>query len=320
MNYIITDRSVTVVINNRPKSIDNSHMNFAKVIDAIKERKTEEEINKLIDITHAINDFGKDSNVEVRNSEVYYKGEVVHSSLSTRILALIKEGFDISPFVNFMNNLYLNPSKSSVDELYGFLEACSLPITPDGHFLTYKKVRKDYTDVHSGTFDNSVGAKPSMPRYKVDEDSNRTCSTGLHVCSFSYLKHFGGDRIMICKVNPKDVVSIPTDYNKAKMRVSDYEVIGEIDKEEELPKYCTPKPKPGPIKEEFNTIKKYLAEVLSNYSFYDICDIVSEMDSTTESNRYMASITNSTSFWRNNLYTIMQEEVNLDELKEYLDL
>ena len=33
---------------------------------------------------------------------------------------------------------------------------------------------------------------------------------------------------MIVKINPRDVVSIPTDYNNAKGRACRYEVIGEV--------------------------------------------------------------------------------------------
>jgi hypothetical protein len=46
------------------------------------------------------------------------------------------------------------------------------------------------------------------------------------------LNHFGGDRIMIVKINPADVVSIPSDYNDTKGRACRYEVIGELNKEE----------------------------------------------------------------------------------------
>jgi hypothetical protein len=133
--------------------------------------------------------------------------------------------------VQFMENLMQNPSKRAVTELYGFLEKNSLPITPDGHFLAYKRVRFDYKDCHTGTMDNSVGKVVEMERNNVDDDKDRTCSTGLHFCSQSYLGHFGGERIVIVKINPRDVVSIPSDYNDSKGRACQYEVVDEIDKD-----------------------------------------------------------------------------------------
>jgi hypothetical protein len=42
------------------------------------------------------------------------------------------------------------------------------------------------------------------------------------------LAHFGGARTVIVKINPRDVVSIPTDYDNSKGRACRYEVIGEI--------------------------------------------------------------------------------------------
>jgi hypothetical protein len=69
-----------------------------------------------------------------------------------------------------------------------------------------------------------------MERNAVDDDQNRTCSSGLHFCSKDYLDHFGGSdsRTVILKINPADVVSIPADYNATKGRACRYEVIGEL--------------------------------------------------------------------------------------------
>ncbi len=147
-----------------------------------------------------------------------------------RIIKMQSQGFDCRPMINFLSNLYDNPRKSAIDELYLFIEACELPITEDGHFIAYKIVRDDYKDIYSGTIDNSVGAIPFMPRALVDDDRNKTCSSGLHFCSRSYLRYYGsgGSRCMLVKVNPANVVSIPSDYDNAKGRAWTYEVIGEV--------------------------------------------------------------------------------------------
>jgi hypothetical protein len=70
-----------------------------------------------------------------------------------------------------------------------------------------------------------------MDRDDVDPDRNRTCSAGLHCCSQEYLPEFGcgaGNKIVEVRVDPKDVVAVPTDYNNTKMRVCKYEVLREI--------------------------------------------------------------------------------------------
>ena len=140
---------------------------------------------------------------------------------------------EISPIIDFIENLMLNPANSAVSELYSFLRTSSLPITSDGYFLAYKKVRHNYNDIYSNTFSNKVGEKLEMERWSVDDNRQKTCSTGFHCCSFEYLKHYGSTskdshRIVVVKVNPKDVVSVPSHYNNQKMRVCKYTVVDEI--------------------------------------------------------------------------------------------
>jgi hypothetical protein len=172
--------------------------------------------------------------VEVRDDMVYYKGDLVNDTLSQKLVDLLDEGFDARPWAKFMNNLMENPSFRSREQLYKFLELHGAPITPDGHFIAFKNVRGDFMDIHSGTFDNSPGKVVSMPRTGVDDDQNRTCSSGLHACASPYLGSFyvDGHKTVAVKINPRDVVSIPTDYNFAKMRVCMYEVLHEVDQEQ----------------------------------------------------------------------------------------
>ena len=85
-------------------------------------------------------------------------------------------------------------------------------------------------DIHSGSFDNSVGRICEMPRNRVCDDKDQTCSAGLHFCSISYLPSFSdrdGGKTMILKINPADVVSIPSDYNNTKGRCCKYIVVAE---------------------------------------------------------------------------------------------
>ena len=134
-------------------------------------------------------------------------------------------------YVNFLNRLQKNPSQSIKSRLFDFMEGGGIPVDEDGYLIAYKKVRKDYKDIHTGKMDNSVGKVVAMPRTEVVENQNITCAAGLHFCSFSYLGQYSSDptnRIVIVKVDPQDVVSVPTDYNNTKVRCSRYEVIGEI--------------------------------------------------------------------------------------------
>lgn len=227
--YIIQGSQVTVVIGSKPHVVSKSHPMYQRVVDAIKASDWET-VDSIIDPKKVVLEYGN-GNIAIEGDKLFWKGEELHSSLSVRMIRMLQDGFDIKPMVAFMENLMLNPSKRAVTELYGFLEKNNLPITPDGSFLAYKKIRQDYKDCHSGTMDNSVGQVVEMERNRVDDDQNRTCSTGLHFCSRDYLNHFGGERIVIVKINPRDVVAIPNDYADSKGRACRYEVIDEIDKE-----------------------------------------------------------------------------------------
>ena len=158
---------------------------------------------------------------------VFYGTEPLNHALAGRIPRMLEEGFDTKPLVTFLKNLFQNPAPHAIQELYEFLEKNSLPITEDGCFLAYKKVREDYTDVFSGAVDNHIGQKPSMDRDLCDPVRTNHCSTGYHFCGLSYLTCFGGERVMVVKINPKDVTSIPNDYDFAKGRCCTYEVVDE---------------------------------------------------------------------------------------------
>ena len=224
--YILQGSNVTVVIGGKSHTISKTHITYQKVVDAIKANDWAA-VKDIIEPKKVVLNYGQ-GNVSIQGETLYWKGEVLNTGLAVRMIKMLQEGFAVEPMVAFMENLYANPSRRAVTELYGFLEKNALPITPDGHFLAYKKVRDNYFDVHSGTMDNSVGKVVEMERNAVDDDKDRTCSTGLHFCGMSYLSHFGGARTVIVKVNPRDVVSIPSDYNDAKGRACRYEVIGEL--------------------------------------------------------------------------------------------
>jgi hypothetical protein len=224
--FIIQGNNIVVVIDNKAHTISKTHITYQKVLDAIKAQDWEA-VKDIIEPKKVVLNYGA-GNVSIEGDTLYWRGQEFNTSLTERMIKMLQEGFPIEPMVNFMENLMQNPSKRAVTELYGFLEKNSLPITPDGCFLAYKKVRADYLDCHSGTMDNSVGQIVTMERNMVDDNKEQTCSTGLHFCSIDYLQHFGGERTMIVKINPADVVSIPVDYNNAKGRTCCYEVIGEL--------------------------------------------------------------------------------------------
>lgn len=218
---------------------------FEKAVAMLRD-KAFEALESFLDVKVQLNTSvkrteaaGVDFAVFIENGNVFYRykgGEatVLHNAIVDRIISMAKDGFDVVPMCKFMANLLSNPSNDAIKELYLFLEACRLPITEDGHFIAYKIVKADYMDIYTGkTVRHQIGDKPEMPRFEVDQNRNNTCSRGLHFCSKDYLAHYGSsnrgtDRAVLVKINPANVVSIPSDYNNAKGRAWTYEVVGEV--------------------------------------------------------------------------------------------
>ena len=240
-SYIQTNDGISVYVDGDLKSIHRDSLAYPQVVAAIQRDASAEEIKSIIasdlekvaDAVEALKDQRITDDVAIDGGAVTFKGTPIDNTLTARMLRQLREGFDLKPMARFLENLMQNPSYRAVHDLYSFLEYGKMPITEDGCFLAYKKVRADYRDIRTGTIDNSVGQVVSMPRNRVNEDPEQTCSFGLHVCSFDYLPHYASaadDRVMITKVNPRDVVAIPKDYHDTKMRVSCYEVVGELER------------------------------------------------------------------------------------------
>lgn len=227
--YLIQGKNVILVIDGKSHTISkDTHISYSKIIDALKAQAWDD-LRDLVEPKRAIVNFGAGL-VSIEGDKVFWKGQPFHNSLSTRMIEMYQDGFPIDPMVRFMENLMDNPSKRSVEQMYTFLEKNKLPITEDGYFLAYKRVRDNYKDKHTNTIDNSVGQVVTMDRNLVDDNPDSYCSTGLHFCSESYLGHFGSssEPVMILKINPRDVVSVPKDYDGAKGRCCRYEVVGQV--------------------------------------------------------------------------------------------
>jgi hypothetical protein len=229
--FVLNGNNLSIFLKGNPYSINNAHPNFKKIVAGLKSGLDEDELAGLIQI-NLKEEIARAVGVEFKeDGMILMDGEPVSEALIVRYRFMIENDFPLEGFKLFVQNLAQNPSKDSRKDLYGFLEACTLPITEDGYFLAYKRVNRNYTDCYSGTFDNHIGKIVEMPREKVNSNRNETCSTGLHVCSRSYLRQYSGDRVVVVKINPKDVVSVPVDYNNAKMRVCRYEVVSELKNE-----------------------------------------------------------------------------------------
>jgi len=237
MKYIIAnDGGVTAIVGEQTYTFSKSHPNYDKLITYLKNNNVEY-FEACYDIISHVNAFCE-GYVNCNDGSLTWDGIKMPDMFTGTILDMIKQGFPFEPMLNFLDNLSQNPSDHAVIELFDFMENKNMPITGDGCFLAYKAVREDYKDIYSGTFNNSVGSVCEVIRSKVDSNRDNGCGAGLHVGAIDYAKSYGGidfdsdndggNRLMICKVNPRDVVSVPSDHKFQKLRTCRYEVVSEF--------------------------------------------------------------------------------------------
>ena len=177
------------------------------------------------------------------NGNVIFDGKQVHGAVSDTVASYYFEGHeDFLPLVQFMAKVLDNPNEHSRESLYEWMQHLSFNIADDGDILAYKSVdyRNDkYRSISqgfgyvngekvSGNLDNAPGNIVSMDRDDVTHDPSQGCSTGLHVGTVDYARTFAGNALIEVKIDPRDVVSVPTEDAASKMRVCRYEVVRDV--------------------------------------------------------------------------------------------
>lgn len=232
--YLQRNDSITIILDGTSYKVPAGHPRFQEIVEALGEPNiSEKKLLKIISTKATIDIYGNGRFKVVDGHLEDNQGRILHGSLVERILKLVADKQPVKHLCKFLDNLYKNPARHAIDELYLFLQRNDLPITDDGCFLAYKGVGEDYLDLYSRTFINTIGSVLEMPRQDVDDNRENTCSVGFHVGRFEYADDYKGvgGRLMVCKVNPKDVVSVPPDYDCAKLRTCRYEVVGEATEE-----------------------------------------------------------------------------------------
>jgi hypothetical protein len=244
MKYIINTTGIVFFHKNKPIKICKSSNQYLRIISAFN-LPTEEQEAAVFAILQQATGFFESEGFTVTPEEVSYEGEAMPCALASKIRAILEEGLPISLFAKFWQNLQQNPSANSVRELYDFLAYKDLPITEDGCFLAYKGLDSNYYSVsgnkktkvikglvnESGNIYNGVGEDIEVRRWDVDDNRENHCSYGLHVGSLNYAQDFSRGPVVIVKVNPKDVVSVPSDFDCQKCRVSAYKVLNVFSEE-----------------------------------------------------------------------------------------
>ena len=289
--YSKTPNVISLLIGDKSYTLPKTHINYGQISNMLDGTDIDwEAIQKLASGNDCLLEY-TGRNIKIRNGAFYYKapsGKVINLAeniIVSRIVENFKKGVEFNSLLQFLDNVAENPSNTAIQELYLFLEDNSLPITPDGYFLAFKRITGDYKDCYTKTFDNRVGAIVEMKRDKVDNDRNRTCSNGLHFCAKGYLPYYIGSRIVVVKINPADVVSIPADYNNMKGRCCKYMVVAEVVADvKDLDKIN--------LEDYVNVIPANLFECEAGHDAEDETEIETETEKEEEMSVYVGTVKN----------------------------
>lgn len=277
MQFIINNSGIVLFIDNKPLKFERGSMQYAKILEKFDLPEAEQDA-AIREVIQKTSPNAEKNGFKISPESVSYLGEELPQSLADKVRAIHEEGLPLSLFEKFWQNLQLNPSASSVRELYEFLSYKELPLTEDGCFLAYKGLDSNFWSISgnketkvingqtnkSGNIFNGVGEKIEVRRWDVDDNRTNHCSFGLHVGSLDYARGFAQGTVVVVKINPKDVVSVPNDYNCQKCRVSAYEVVSIFEQEITAPVVDADN---NPIEDESNAgrsdfisrVERYLA-------------------------------------------------------------
>lgn len=245
--FTATPDSISLFLDGRMRTVQKTHMNFASIAAIVKDvskgvasSTSLDRLREMVDIPSFIAKV-TEGRVAVSDNEVQFDGKPLHNYATKRLLDMLRDGFDIRPLARFLDRLEKNPYalEAAKDELYRFLERGNMPLTEDGCFLAFKRVREDFSSIHNGPEPvfSIPGTRVEFPRERLRiEQRGMTCSSsGLHVCSYGYLPHFhayDGNKVVVVKCAPEDLWSIPAGENDLKCQMVGYDVLREVPYEE----------------------------------------------------------------------------------------
>lgn len=236
IHFIKRAEEVVIAIDGVPYICKADAAHYDAVMEALADRDENTLLN-LLSIKGKADSMLSDiasEGIEQINGQYYYKGNPLEMGLSDYLYAALKSG-DYMPVVKFVQRLFENPSHDTRQRLFTFMDKNQMPIDPEGRFLAFKVVTSDYKDKHTRRIKNAVGVTvPLMSWSEVDTNPDNHCSRGYHACSRDYIVGDGaffydtGDRVVAVAIDPAMVGSIPNDYNGAKLRCRQYEVLADI--------------------------------------------------------------------------------------------
>jgi hypothetical protein len=235
------DANITVYVDGELFVADDKHPLFDAIVTAAVNGN--EDIAELFNAGKAVAAHFEplSERVAVKGDEILVDGDPITDVIVDHILTALSEGSDFGSLVAFLEKVYTNNSEHTRENLFRWLNATGgFTIDDEGDIIGYKGLTEQGGSVHhgpatvdgvdvNGSVPNKPGSVVEMQRSAVEHNPARACASGLHVGTWEYASSFGNGVTAVVKVNPRDVVSVPTDCNGQKMRVSRYKVVEYVD-------------------------------------------------------------------------------------------
>lgn len=193
--------------------------------------------------------FYLSNSMKISNGKLYFGEHRLEETLAKHMLSLLNDNNEPKDeklwksYVKFLDNLHQNASEDIRKQLFRWMDyeneaGNGFGITEDGCFVGYKgcsgtilnpvSVKTGHAIVNGEEFNghipNTVGSVIQMPRSAVQHDPSVGCSQGLHVGTRDYATQWA-PILLLVKVNPRDVVSVPYECDSQKMRVCEYTIL-----------------------------------------------------------------------------------------------
>lgn len=247
ISIAITPSQVILVNDGKGITVDKKQEAYGKILSALKQKKSwsKEKAWELATGSSLVAKVSatKKSGLYILDGKAYFGDIKMNEAMTKKLVWLHENGYSFTAIENFYKRCQKNPRKESVDDLFRFLEQNNIPICKDGCFVGYKYVTKTETgfvDSYSKTMDIKIGNFITLHRSKCTSDPNSACGPGLHVGGWNYVG--GSPHVILTKVAPEDVVSVPFCSNSGKLRCCRYKALRVYDET-------------GPIKQEYATWK-----------------------------------------------------------------
>lgn len=237
------DANITVFVNGNMHVTTSENPRWQEILDAVL-TNADVDYEALFDPAKAaakrFDALADSERVKVAGGQVYFDGDLVDNALTQQILRFLEDDVeDFKPLVRFFEKMAQNPEQHSREQFYAWLARHKFTITESGNVLMYKGVQKDaegnFVSIHSGPgivngeaanghLRNNVGDVVEIARSRVEFNPGVGCASGLHAGTYEYASSFSRGGLLTVEVNPRDVVSVPTDCDAQKVRVSRYVV------------------------------------------------------------------------------------------------